>query len=123
MGSSWSLPAWCRDLGSLGPVATSRSICHTSSYMARSARAVPLRIGPQGRVVIPAEMRRILEIQPGETLMAHVEEDRLVLERREQILERLRGELRGTAPAGTSMVEELIAERRAEARREAAEHG
>lgn len=74
-------------------------------------------------MVIPAEMRRILEIQPGETLMAHVEEDRLVLERREQILERLRGELRGTAPAGTSMVEELIAERRAEARREAAEHG
>jgi bifunctional DNA-binding transcriptional regulator/antitoxin component of YhaV-PrlF toxin-antitoxin module len=68
-------------------------------------------------------MRRTLEIQPGETLMAHVEEDRLVLERREQILERLRGELRGTTPAGTSMVDELIAERRAEARREAAEHG
>jgi len=74
-------------------------------------------------VVIPAEMRRTLEIQPGETLMAHVEDDRLVLERREQILERLRGELRGTTPAGTSMVDELIAERRAEARREAAEHG
>ncbi|HEX2071832.1 MAG TPA: AbrB/MazE/SpoVT family DNA-binding domain-containing protein [Thermoleophilaceae bacterium] len=86
-------------------------------------RAVPLRVGPQGRVVIPAEMRRALEIQPGETLMAHVEEDRLVIERREQILERLRGELRGTTPAGTSMVDELIAERRAEARREAAEHG
>jgi bifunctional DNA-binding transcriptional regulator/antitoxin component of YhaV-PrlF toxin-antitoxin module len=68
-------------------------------------------------------MRRTLEIQPGETLMAHVEEDRLVIERREQILERLRGELRGTTPAGTSMVDELIAERRAEARREAAEHG
>lgn len=91
--------------------------------MARPARAVPLRIGPQGRVVIPAEMRRALEIQPGETLMAHVEEDRLVLERREQILERLRGELRQATPAGTSMVDELIAERRAEARREAAEHG
>jgi AbrB family looped-hinge helix DNA binding protein len=91
--------------------------------MARPARAVPLRIGPQGRVVIPAEMRRTLEIQPGETLMAHVENDRLVLERREQILERLRGELRGTTPAGTSMVDELITERRAEARREAAEHG
>lgn len=74
-------------------------------------------------MVIPVEMRRTLEIQPGETLMAHVEDDRLVLERREQILERLRGELRGTAPAKTSMVDELIAERRAEARREAAEHG
>jgi hypothetical protein len=68
-------------------------------------------------------MRRELEIEPGETLMAHVESHRLVLERREQILERLRGELRGTAPKGVSVVDELIAERRAEAQREAAEHG
>lgn len=74
-------------------------------------------------MVIPVEMRRTLEIEPGETLMAHVEEDRLVLERREQILERLRDELRGSARAGASMVDELIAERRAEAQREAAEHG
>lgn len=90
--------------------------------MARSSRAVPLRIGPQGRVVIPADMRRELEIEPGETLMAHVESRRLVLERRSEILERLRDEVRGAgAPAG-SVVDELIAERRAEARREAAEH-
>jgi bifunctional DNA-binding transcriptional regulator/antitoxin component of YhaV-PrlF toxin-antitoxin module len=74
-------------------------------------------------VVIPAELRRSLKLQPGETLMAHVEADRLVLERREQILERLRGELRGLAPEGASMVDELIAERRTEAKREAAEHG
>ena len=67
-------------------------------------------------------MRRELEIEPGETLMAHVESHRLVLERREQILERLRGELRGTVPEGVSAVDELIAERRVEARREAAEH-
>ncbi len=90
--------------------------------MARSSRAVPLRIGPQGRVVIPAELRRELEIEPGETLMAHVESHRLVFERREQILERLRGELRGTLQPGASAVDELIAERRAEALREAAEH-
>ncbi len=97
-------------------------MCHTVHVMAHSTGTVPLRIGPQGRVVIPSEMRRALEIEPGETLMAHIEEDRLVLERREQILERLRGELRGLKPEGTSMVEELIAERRAEARREAMEY-
>lgn len=74
-------------------------------------------------MVIPAEMRRTLKIDPGETLMAHVEGERLVLERREQILERLRRELRGSTPEGSSMVDELIAERRAEARREAADHG
>lgn len=74
-------------------------------------------------MVIPAEMRRELEIEPGETLIAHVESRRLVLERREQILERLRGELRGTVPKGVSVVDELIEERRAAAQREAAEHG
>jgi hypothetical protein len=67
-------------------------------------------------------MRRELEIEPGETLMAHVESHRLVLERRTQILERLRGEVRGVVPPGGSVVDELIAERRAEARREVAEH-
>ena len=67
-------------------------------------------------------MRRELELVPGETLMAHVEERRLVLERREEILEQLRSEVRGARPEGMSVVDELIAERRVEARREAAEH-
>ncbi len=89
--------------------------------MARTTDAVPLRIGPQGRVVIPAALRRELNVEPGATLMAHVESNRLVLETREQILERLRAELRAAVPEGRSMVDELIAERRAEARREAAE--
>ncbi len=82
------------------------------------SRVIALRIGPQGRVVIPAALRRELELEPGDTLMAHVESHRLVFERREQILERLRRELRGTAPSAVSAVDELIAERRAEARRE-----
>jgi AbrB family looped-hinge helix DNA binding protein len=90
--------------------------------MARpSSRAVPLRIGPQGRVVIPAELRRELGLEPGETLMARVESRRLVLEPRGEILARLRSELRGATQPETSMVDELLAERRREARREAAE--
>ena len=97
-------------------------MCHPLGEMARSSRAVPLRIGPQGRVVIPAEMRRELQLEPGETLMAHVESRRLVLERRSEILERLRGEVREVVPPGGSVVDELIAERRTEAQREAAEH-
>jgi hypothetical protein len=67
-------------------------------------------------------MRRELEIEPGETLVASVQANRLVLERRGQILERLRDELRDAVPDGVSMVDELIAERREEARREAAEY-
>lgn len=91
--------------------------------MAYDSKAVSVRIGPQGRVVIPAELRRELEIEPGETFIVHVESQRLVLERREQILERMRRELRGTAVDDTSVVDELIAERRAAAKREAIEDG
>jgi len=90
--------------------------------MARQAQTASLRVGPQGRVVIPAGMRRRLGIGSGETLTAHIESDRLILERREHVLERLRSELRKATPKGRSMVDELIAERRAEAEREASEH-
>lgn len=90
--------------------------------MARKSHTAWLRVGPQGRVVIPAEMRRQLEIVPGETLTAHIESDRLIIERREHVLERLRSELREATPKGRSMVDELIAGRRAETERETAGH-
>ena len=90
--------------------------------MARNSKAIALRIGPQGRVVIRAALSRELELEPGKTLMAHIDR-RLVLERREQILERLREELRAAVPAERSMVDDLIAERREEAAREALDDG
>jgi AbrB family looped-hinge helix DNA binding protein len=71
--------------------------------------------------VIPAELRRELGLEPGETLMARVESGRLVLEPRDAILARLRSEVRAARSPGTSAVDELIAERRREAQREAAE--
>jgi hypothetical protein len=49
---------------------------------------------------------------------ARVESERLVLKRRDQILERLHEEVRDSAPRDDSVVGELIAERRAEARRD-----
>jgi AbrB family looped-hinge helix DNA binding protein len=77
-----------------------------------------MRVGPQGRVVIPAAMRRALGIQPGQLMVARIEAGRLVLERREQVLSRLRHEVQAVSRPGVSVVDELIAERRAEARRE-----
>ena len=71
--------------------------------------------------MIPAELRRELGLEPGETLIARVEDRRLVLERGGEILARLRSELRDAKRPGTSAVDELLAERRREARREAAE--
>ena len=76
-----------------------------------------VKIGRQGRIVIPAEIREELGLQEGERLNARVEDDRLVLESRLAALERLRRRFReGTR--GRDPVAELIAERRAEARRE-----
>ena len=80
-----------------------------------------VRVGPQGRVVIPARMRDALHLSPGEVLVARVDGDRLVLERREAVLARLRAAFRSAVPPATSLVDELIAERRDEAAREASD--
>lgn len=80
--------------------------------MARS-----LRVGAQGRLVLPSAMRRALGIEPGDELTARLEGRRIVLEPREELLRRMQDELRGTR-GERSLVDELIAERRLEAARE-----
>jgi AbrB family looped-hinge helix DNA binding protein len=76
-----------------------------------------VKVGPQGRVVIPAELRRELDIGPGDELMAEVIDGQLVLWSRKKAVRRLRGMMR--LPEGApSPVDELIAERRAEFERE-----
>jgi AbrB family looped-hinge helix DNA binding protein len=79
-----------------------------------------VRISPQGRVVIPAEFRRRLNLEPGATLIARIEDGRLVLEKRENILARLRARF-AQIPKEVSLADELIAERREAAQRETAE--
>ena len=79
-----------------------------------------VRVGPQGRIVIPAHVRHALDILPGQLLLARAENGRLVLEKRDQILSRLQDTFT-QASRGVSLVDELIAERREEARREAGE--
>jgi AbrB family looped-hinge helix DNA binding protein len=74
-----------------------------------------VRVGPQGRIVIPAALREELGVHPGQELVARVEDGRLILERRE---EDVKGRF-AHVPAGRVLSEELIFERREEARREA----
>jgi AbrB family looped-hinge helix DNA binding protein len=76
-----------------------------------------IQLGKQGRIVIPAQIREELGLREGERLNARVEDDRLVLETPLAALERLRRRFREGAK-GRDPVAELIAERRAEARRE-----
>ena len=75
-------------------------------------------VGPKGRVVIPAGIRRRLGIEEGSELVALVEGEAVVLVPRSAIKSRLRSMF---ADVGVSMRDELIAERRAEAVRESAE--
>lgn len=70
-------------------------------------------LGQQGRVVIPAEVRAALGLQPGDALHLRVEDERMVLERPLRAAAQLRGLAR--AVAERSLVDELLAERRAEA--------
>lgn len=72
-------------------------------------------VGRKGRVVIPADIRRQLGIDEGSELVALVEGEAVVLVPRSAIKSRLRSMF---ANVGVSMAGELIAERRAEARRE-----
>ena len=61
--------------------------------MAHSIEHIEVRVGPQGRVVIPAPLRRSLGISQGEALVARIEEGRIILERPSQILGRLQARI------------------------------
>lgn len=77
-----------------------------------------LRVGDDGRFVIPAEMRAAMAIDESGQLTARVVDGELrVLSPLAAIL-KMRRMVRKKAAEGVSPVDELIAERRAEARRE-----
>jgi AbrB family looped-hinge helix DNA binding protein len=76
-----------------------------------------IQIGAQGRIVIPAALRKALKFKPGDRLIARQVGDSLVLERREAIEKRLQARF-SHIPREVSLVDELIAERRTEATRE-----
>jgi AbrB family looped-hinge helix DNA binding protein len=73
-------------------------------------------LGGQGRLVVPAEIRKELGLQPGDELVLHTEEGRIVLERRSDAVARLRGLY--STPSTRGAVDELLAERRRAARHE-----
>ena len=75
-----------------------------------------IRLGAQGRLVVPAAIRRALGFRAGEALVARVEDGHLVIEKPEAVERRLHDRFRKFE--GRSLADELIAERREEARGE-----
>ncbi len=76
-----------------------------------------LRVGEDGSMEIPSELREKLGIEVGTKLVARVEGDRLILTNPKATLEKLK-DLFAHIPPYISLADELIAERRAEAERE-----
>ncbi|TAK26103.1 MAG: AbrB/MazE/SpoVT family DNA-binding domain-containing protein [Chloroflexota bacterium] len=74
-------------------------------------------MGRQGRIVIPAEIRRELAIEPGDKLIALNDDGELHLLTHAQLVKRLQ-DLFAHIPKGVSLADELISERREEARHE-----
>jgi len=75
-----------------------------------------VRIGRQGRLVVPAELRREFGVEPDDVLIAWIDDGRLVFQRRDDIEQEIWAMVEGIEG---SMVDELIAERRRDAAREA----
>jgi AbrB family looped-hinge helix DNA binding protein len=79
-----------------------------------------LKLGQNGRMIIPAELRHSLDLKEGDELLVTVEGKRLVLETEAALLERLYATV-GEPPKGKLVSDELIRERREEAEREVAD--
>ncbi len=79
-----------------------------------------LKLGQNGRMVIPAELRHNMGLKEGDELLVSVEGKRLVLETEAALLERLYATV-GEPPEGELVSESLMRERREEAQRESEE--
>jgi bifunctional DNA-binding transcriptional regulator/antitoxin component of YhaV-PrlF toxin-antitoxin module len=89
----------------------------------RSVRHTRLKIDNAGRILIPADMRAAMMVTPGDTVTAEVIDGEFRILSPDVALKRVQAfakEFKAKNP-GADVVEELIAERRAEARKEAEE--
>ena len=83
-------------------------------------KSTEVHLGRQGRIVIPASLRRSLELKEGDKLIAREDLGRLVLEKQETIKQRLKARF-NKVPQERSLADELIAERREAAAKETQE--
>jgi AbrB family looped-hinge helix DNA binding protein len=77
-----------------------------------------MRVNENGRVVIPATFRKRLGIRIGDEVVLEIENDELRIITLKRNIERAQRLVRKHVKPGTSLVDELIAERREAARNE-----
>jgi bifunctional DNA-binding transcriptional regulator/antitoxin component of YhaV-PrlF toxin-antitoxin module len=71
-----------------------------------------------GRILLPAKVRKQLKLKKGSELIARVKEEQLVLQTRSQVLREVQEFFSKRRPAGVLWSDEIIKDRRREARRE-----
>jgi len=77
-----------------------------------------VRVNDNGRLVIPASFRRALGIAAGDELVLRVEDDELRISTMKHRIAQAQQLVRRHVRPGTSLVDELISERRKAAMRE-----
>ena len=77
-----------------------------------------MRVNANGRVVIPASFRKRLGIRVGDEVVLQIHDDELRITTLKQHIARAQRLIRKHVKPGTSLVNELIAERRKAARNE-----
>jgi len=81
--------------------------------------AYTTRLEKSGRILIPAALRRQLNLAEGSPVLLKVDEEgALHISSRAQALAKVRAEIRNYIPAGQGLVGELIRDRRAAVERE-----
>jgi AbrB family looped-hinge helix DNA binding protein len=85
------------------------------------SRSVCSKVNQNGRIVIPAALRKQMGIETGETVLMDVEDGVLRIESHALRIRRIQESLKQYIQPGRLLSDELIADRRAEARREAEE--
>ena len=76
------------------------------------------RVNENGRVVIPAAFRKAMGIDIGDEVVLRIEDDELRISTLKRRIEQAQRLVRQHEKPGTSLVDELIAERRKAAKRE-----
>jgi len=71
-----------------------------------------------GRLIVPANLRKALKIQPGDELILQLENGSLRLIPLQQAVRLAQKAVRKYVPSGTSLVDDLIEARKEEAARE-----
>ena len=77
-----------------------------------------VRIGPDGRVVIPAAFRDVLGLKEGDVLFASLADGEIHLLTPKAAMRRAQAIVREFVPEGVSLVDELIEDRRREVERD-----